>query len=82
MKMPFQTNSGFIVIGESLGEIAAYYHKIKDQKLIHVNEALPEWYKSIFVDMCLSYARECESEFFAIMNNMNNVEHFKTIAAQ
>lgn len=83
-KVPFQTalNLGFIIIEETLGEIAAYYHKIKDQKLIHVNESLPEWYKSLVVESCLNRARENEQDFFLIMNNLNNVEHFKTHVAQ
>ena len=88
MKVPFQTvfetasRLGFIVIYESLGEIAAYYHKIKDQKLIHVNELLPEWYKSVVLELCLVHAGENTDEFFAIMNNLNNHEQFKMPVAQ
>lgn len=88
MTIPFQTpfetatRLGFITIEETLGEIAGYYHKIRDQKLIHINESLPEWYKQIILELCLVHAGENMTEFFAIMNNLNNVEHFKMPVAQ
>lgn len=88
MNVPFQrlfetaSRLNIVLIYEKLGEIAGYYHKIKNQKLIHVNESLPEWYKFEILESCLNHARENENEFHFILNNLNNVEHLKTPVAQ
>lgn len=88
MNVPFQhlletaSRLKFVLIYERLGEIAGYYHKIENQKLIHINESLPEWYKFEILESCLSHARENENEFHLILNNLNNLEQPGTPVAQ
>lgn len=71
MKLPFHIakHLGVIVIYESLGEIAGYYHEIKNQKIIHVDESQSEWGKDFVLKSLLRYALLEENELRAIFKN-------------
>ena len=42
-------NNNILVICEPLGNIEGYYNKVNDQKFIHVNSDLSNWYMTFVV---------------------------------
>lgn len=69
MNLPFHIakHLNVVIVYESLGEIAGYYHKIEDQKIIHVDETQSEWAKTFVVRNFLPLAMMHSDEFCAIL---------------
>lgn len=58
---------GIIIIEEPLGYIKGYYNKVDEQKFIHVNSDLSEWYQKFAVAQQLYYAlQDMEYQFTTI----------------
>ncbi|EOZ2853514.1 ImmA/IrrE family metallo-endopeptidase [Listeria monocytogenes] len=63
--------NNILVICEPLGNIEGYYNKVNDQKFIHVNSDLSDWYMTFVVAHQLYYALVDVEYQFLIKENYN-----------
>lgn len=63
--------NNILVICEPLGNIEGYYNKVNDQKFIHVNSDLSNWYRTFVVAYQLYNALYDMEYQFLIKNKCN-----------
>ena len=64
--------NNILIICEPLGNIEGYYNKVNNQKFIHVNSDLSNWYKTFVVAYQLYYAIHDVEYRFLIKENCNH----------
>ena len=70
-----------LIIEENLGEVQGYYNEINNQKFIHVNSDLSDWFKTFVVAYQLYYAlQNIEYQFTTICSCDHKGDAYKFAA--